>query len=419
MTIPNDVLPGGISSAARSLPPVDGIEFRVTRAEGPYVWDTSGRRYVDYAMAMGATVIGHTHPEVIAAVEKALHAGPMPGFAHERELEAAQALARFTAPLSQVVFANSGSEAVQLACKIARAVTGRRKIVKFAGAYDGWFMDVAFGTAGSEAARMAGPRPENDGMLLMRYNDLEDAAALFAEHEDIAAVLAESVMANAGCVMPAPGYLAGLQEIARRHGALMIADEVLVGFKTCAGLACTKLGLDPDLATLGKAIGSGIAVAAVVGKPEIMSVLTDGRVLRAGTYSGNPLAAAAVIASMGVIGRIDYDRFLASGDALRADIEEMFRRRGLPFCTSGFGSVFTPWFTERPPTTYEQALAAQRPDRAMDLHLALRRAGVIHMPSSWGRLFLSAAHDEAALAQTRAAFDRAAVQLSSASAPAA
>ena len=419
MTIPNDVLPGGISSAARSLPPIDGIEFRVSRAEGPYVWDTSGRRYVDYAMAMGATVIGHSHPEVIAAVEKALHAGPMPGFAHERELEAAQALARFTAPLSQVVFANSGSEAVQLACKIARAVTGRHKIVKFAGAYDGWFMDVAFGTAGSEAARMSGPRPENEGVLLLRYNDPEDAAALFAEHENIAAVLAESVMANAGCVMPAPGYLAGLQEIARRHGALMIADEVLVGFKTRAGLACTQLGLDPDLATLGKAIGSGIALAAVVGKPEVMAALSDGRVLRAGTYSGNPLAAAAVIASMGVIGRIDYGRFLASGDALRTDIEDLFRRRGMPFCTSGVGSIFTPWFTERPPTTYEQALAELRPDRAMDLHLALRRAGVIHMPSPWGRLFLSTAHDEGVFAQTRAAFDRAAAQLSSASASAA
>lgn len=418
MAISNDVLPGGISSAARGLPPIDGVEFRVTRAEGPYVWDTNGRRYVDYAMAMGATVIGHTHPEVIAAVEKALRSGPMPGFAHERELEAAQALAGFTAPLAQVVFANSGSEAVQLACKIARAVTGRRRIAKFAGAYDGWFMDVAFGNAGSDAARMSGSRPEKDDVLLLRYNDLDDARSLFAEHDDIAAVLAESVMANAGCVMPAPGYLAGLQDIARRHGALVIADEVLVGFKMRAGLACTNLGLDPDLATLGKAIGSGIAVAAVVGKPEVMSSLTDGRVLRAGTYSGNPVAAAAVVASMGVIGRLDYDRFLATGDALRADIEDMFRRRGMSFCTSGFGSVFTPWFSDRPPSTYEEALAALHPDRAMDLHLALRAAGVLHMPSPWGRLFLSTAHDESALALTRSAFDRAAAQLTSAAPPA-
>lgn len=411
MTIPNDALPGGISSAARGLPPVDGVEFRVSRAQGACVWDTAGRRYVDYSMAMGATVIGHTHPEVMSAVAATLQSGPLPGFAHEWELAAAQALVRFTAPLSQVVFANSGSEAVHLACKIARAVTGKSRIAKFAGAYDGWFTDVAFGNAGSEAARMAGPRPVNNGTVLLRYNDLEDAEALFAEYDDIAGILAEPVLANAGCIMPAPGYLARLQSLARQHGALVIADEVLIGFKTRPGLTSHHLGWDPDLAALGKAIGSGIPVAAVAGKPDVMSALVDGRVTRAGTYSGSALASAAVCATMAIIARLDYDRLLAAGDILRADIERSFRGRNLPIATTGYGSVFSLWFAERAPASYAEAAAAGRAELSMALHLALRHAGVLFAPSPWGRFFVSAAHDAEAMAQTREAFERAADRL--------
>lgn len=391
-------LVGGISSLGRALPPLDGQDFIVAKSSGPYLWNGNGRRYIDTAMAMGATLVGHAHPHVIEAVAKALELGPMPGFAHAREEEAAAALARNTGALDEVVFVNSGSEAVHLACRIARHVTGRRKIAKFAAAYDGWYDEVAFGTAGSPAASMDGNRrPKRGDMVLLRYNDEQDLEQLFADHPDTAAILAEPVLANAGTVLPKPSYLARLQETARRHGALVIADEVLMGFRIANGLAAHQLGLDPDLATVGKVIGSGIAVAAVLGKSAILGDLRSGKINRAGTYSGNPVACAAVIATAELLAQVDYARLLASGDRLRASIRSAGEKAGVPLSTAGYGSVFTIWFNSAVPATYEEALAGSRPDLSLQLHLALRRNGVVTMPSAFGRMFLTPAHDDGVL----------------------
>jgi len=391
-------LVGAVSSAARLLPPLDGQVLTVARSAGPWIWDSEGRRYADTALGFGGTVLGHAPAPVVEAVTQALRDGPLPAFAHAREEAAAAAIAAHAGPLDQVLFVSTGSEAVHLACRAARVATGRTRIAKMAGGFDGWLDDVAFGGAGAAESSFPGnARPETDRVSLLRFNDAEDAERLFAERDDIAAVLVEPVLANAGCVMPAPGYLLQLQAIARRHGALLIADEVLMGFRLHAGLTAHAMGLDPDLATLGKAIGSGIAVAAVAGRPEIMRAFADGSAVRAGTYSGNPLACAAVTATMDMLDAADYPALLARGEALRAAIVEAFAARGQAVSTSGHGDVFTLWPAAEPPRDYADARRLLRPDWSAALHAELRRRGVLVMPSGYGRLFLSFAHDQAVL----------------------
>jgi glutamate-1-semialdehyde 2,1-aminomutase len=408
-------LVGGISSAARALPAVDGHMPRIERSAGPYLWDTDGRRYVDTALGYGGTVLGHAPAPVIAAVEEALRQGPLPAFAHPREEAAAVALGSRTGPLSDVVFTNSGSEAVQLACAIARAVTGRRRIAKMAAGYDGWYDGINFGTAGSKDAELAtNSRPDNGSVVLLRFNDCEDTEQLFRDYPDIACIVVEPMLANAGCIMPAPGYLQHLQDTARRHGALLIADEVLTGFRMSAGLTSHAMGLDPDLASVGKAIGSGIAVAGVVGRPEIMAVCADGRAPRAGTYSGNPVASAAVIATIEMLERADYASLLAQGEAFRLAAETILRRAGLAACTTGVGTCFTLWFSGDAPTTYAEAVRAVRGDLNLALHHAMRRHGAMTVPTLYGRYYLSFAHDAEAMAQLTAAVEASAAEVAEA-----
>jgi len=397
-------LVGGISSAGRALPAVQGHAFQVTRSAGAYLWDDRGQRYLDTAMGFGATLLGHAPPQVLEAVAQAQAEGPMPSFAHAREEAAAAALAARCGDLSRVIFLNTGSEAVHLACRTARIATGRGRIVKFAAAYDGWYDSVAFGTVQSPAARMSGARPERDGMLLLRYNDFADVERLFAEYDDIAAILMEPVLANAGCLEPAPGYLQYVTDRAHRHGALVILDEVLMGFRLHPGLTGHLLGVDADLAAVGKAIGSGIPVAALLGKPDLMDLFERGQVVRAGTYSGNPPACAAVVATLDLLVPQDYLALLARGDALRARLATTFAAQGLPFTSSGYGSVFTPWNRDQAPTDYVQAEACADPEWTRALHFALRARGVLIMPFAYGRLYLTFAHDEAVLAELEAAF---------------
>jgi glutamate-1-semialdehyde 2,1-aminomutase len=365
----------------------------------------AGRRYVDTALGYGAALLGHAPAPVMEAVARALHNGPLPAFAHPAEEAAAAAIAAHTGPLQHVIFTNSGSEAVHLACRAARRVTGRGRIAKFAAGYDGWFDEQAFGNASSsEAALHGNERPQRPGMTLLRFNDQTDTELLFAEHADIAAVLVEPVLAGAGCLSPAPGYLRHLADTTRRHGALVIADEVLMGFRLHAGLASHMLDLDPDIVTLGKVIGSGIAVAAIAGRPEIMTVFTDGRAHRAGTYCGNPLASAAVLATMAALDHSDYPGLLARGDALRAAIVAAFAAAGTTVSTSGYGSVFSLWFTTAAPDRYTTAVEVACPERSLALHNALRRAAALVMPGPFGKIYLSFAHTTESMAALEAAF---------------
>jgi len=404
-------LPGNISSMIRRLPDLDGQAFVVSRAAGPRLIDTSGRSYVDFAMAMGATILGHAHPAVVEACRAALERGAMPGFSNEYEGAAADALVANAGPLTYATFVTTGSEAVHLACRIARKTTGRKVIAKIAAGFNGWYDDMAFAWSGSAEADLTGPRPLVNNVTLVRWNDLADLQALFAEIEDVAAVIIEPMLANAGSLRAPEGYLAEVARIARANGAMVISDEVLMGLRLHSGPTCLKLGFVPDLVTMGKAIGSGVPVAAVLGTETGFAAILDGRAARAGTYHGNPLVASAVLATMETLRAADYPAFLARGEAFRRDVEASFHAEGITVCTSGFGSVFSLWFAATPPATYTAAKPLIRPQVALDLHLALRRHGVVTIPGGWGRIFLSFAHDDKALAAARTAFAAAARDL--------
>lgn len=406
-------LPGGISSNGRMLPDMDGAPLLVASSQGSTLTDTEGRSYVDYAMAMGATLLGHAPAAVVEAICRAAETGPMPGFAHAGEEAAAAALTRHTGALRHATFVNTGSEAVHLACRIARQLTGRPLIVKASAGYDGWYDDMAFGMSGSPEAAATCQRPVRGQVALLRYNDCADVDALFAERRDIAGIIVEPLLANAGSIEADPEFLTHLQSKARAAGVVLIADEVLAGLRLHAGLSSHKIGWSPDLATLGKAIGSGVPVAAVVGTSEAFAPIVSGAVARAGTYNGNPLVCAAVSATMERLADADYQTLLARGAGLRAAIAEAFALRGLTVCTSGWDSVFSVWFAQTPPKSYAEALPLADANRSLSLHFALRRQGVLVMPSMWGRFFVSFAHGAEDLARTSQALAAAAGELSS------
>ncbi len=403
-----------VSSSARTLPDLDGRGLTIVSSAGPYLFGDDGKRYVDTAMGFGGTMLGHANPAVVAAATQAIRNGSLPAFSHPGEERAAAALARRLAPLERTIFTNSGSEAVHLAARIARTVTGRKRVAKMAAGFDGWLDDIAFGNVATpEAGFHDQHRPTTDRTTLLRFNDFADVERLFAENDDIAAVLYEPVLANAACIMPAEGFLAHVEEVARRNGALLIADEVLMGFRLRAGLSSHHFGLDPDIATIGKAMGSGIPVSAVVGKTDIMDAYQDAKGLRGGTFSGNPIACAAVEATLPQLDTMDYAALREAGDGLRAFIERSFGAWGIPVTTSGYGNVFGIWFSPTAPADYDAAHGIADPDRSRRLHLALRRRDVLVMPSPYGRLYTTFAHDAEALGLLHEAFAAAAEAMGS------
>lgn len=406
-------LVGDVSSAARILPDLDGDKLFIKSAKGAYLFDDRGRKYIDTALGFGAVLLGHSNDSVNAAVAQALTDGAAPSWAHVREHGAATALAGHTGELSKVMFTNSGSEAVHLACRAARAYTGRGKIAKMAAGFDGWFDDVSFGNVSSkEAAFEDGARPSTSRTTLIRFNDFADVERLFAEDTDIAAVILEPMLANAGCIMALPGYLKHVQDIAHKHGALVICDEVLMGFRLYAGLAGLREGLDPDLATVGKAIGNGVPVSAVVGKPHILEGFEQNRVARGGTFSGNPMACAAVSTTLAHLDDSDYERLIQRGNDLRVTIEAIFESHGITITTTGYGNVFGIWRSVTAPVTYEDAAKMANPAFTKALHLALREAGLTMMPSPYGRIYISFEHTPIVIEEMKVAFEKAAGKLS-------
>ncbi|WP_175760052.1 aspartate aminotransferase family protein [Burkholderia anthina] len=405
-------LVGDVSSSARCFPLMDGKPVAIARSNGPYVWDDTGKRYIDTVLGFGGTILGHAPSAVTEAASAALMTNPLPAVNHPSEEAAAAALAQRMGKLNRVIFTNSGSEAVHLALRVARVVTGKRRVVKIAAGFDGWLDGVVFGNVGSAEARFKpGQRPANDFVTVIRYNDFDDVDQVFAEFNDIAAILVEPMLANAACIPAVEGYLAHLQATAHKHGALLVCDEVLMGFRLHAGLTSHMYGIDPDLVSVGKAIGSGIAVSAVVGKAEYMRVAEEGRALRGGTFSGNPVACAAVLATMPALDSSDYHALRVRGDSLRASIVESFRRNGRAVSTSGYGNVFSIWFSDEPPTTYDEGLALVNSELSMALHLHLRREGILVMPSPYGRMYLSFAHDDAVVNEMKQVFDRVAEEM--------
>ncbi|KYC17786.1 aspartate aminotransferase family protein [Pseudomonas sp. ABFPK] len=405
-------LVGDVSSAARILPDLNGEALFISHAKGAYLWDDKGRKYIDTALGFGAVLVGHADDDINSEVAQALGGSASPSWAHIREHGAASALAAHTGNLTKVVFNNSGSEAVHLACRIARTYTGKGKIAKMAAGFDGWLDDVAFGNVSTqEAAFKDGERPSTPRTTLLRFNDFDDVERLFQEDKDIAAVILEPMLANAGCIMASPGYLQHVQNVARKHGALVISDEVLMGFRRHAGLASHLEGLDPDLASVGKAIGNGIPVSAVVGKAEVMAVVEAGRAARGGTFSGNPMACAAVTSTLAKLDAADYEALTARGDKLRESIIDTFKGAGITVTTSGYGNVFGIWLGDKEPRNYEEAAKLANPAFTKSLHLALREAGLMIMPSPYGRLYISFEHSPEVIEEMKAAFKYAAAKL--------
>jgi glutamate-1-semialdehyde 2,1-aminomutase len=410
------VLPGGVNSPVRAFRGVGGTPVFVRAAAGAWLEGEDGRHYVDYIGGYGPHILGHGHPAIVAAVERALRLGTAFGAPTVAEVELGERIAAALPAVEMVRLVNSGTEATMSALRLARAATGRRKLIKFAGCYHG-HADPFLVAAGSGAATIG--IPSSPGVppavtadtLVAPYNDLEAVEAHFAAAPDaIAAVFVEPVAGNMSLVPPEPGFLAGLRALCDRHGALLVFDEVMTGFRVAWGGAQVLFDVRPDLTTLGKVIGGGLPIGAYGGPAELMrQIAPAGPVYQAGTLSGNPLAVAAGLAALGELGRDDpspYDLLERSGARLQAGIEEAARRRGVACRIERQGSMLGLFFTAAPVRRLEDVDASDRALFARVFHRLLAH-GVHLPPSPYEALFVSTAHGEAEIAATLEAFDRA------------
>lgn len=402
-----EVIPGGVNSPVRSFRSVGGTPPFIARGEGPYLYDVDGNRYIDYFLSWGPLILGHAHPEVVEAIRETALRGTSYGAPTELELELAREIIAFYPGLEMVRMVNSGTEATMSALRLARAATGRPKVVKFAGNYHGHH-DSLLVRAGSGATDLG--VPDSPGVapgaardtVIVPYNDLEAVRAAFREHgPEIAAVIVEPVAGNMGLVLPRPGFLEGLRAVTREHGALLIFDEVLCGFRLPGGSAAAHYGVDPDLVTLGKVIGGGLPVGAYGGKRRFMELVAPaGPVYQAGTLSGNPLAMAAGLTQLRILRRPGVLEAIEARTArLVAGLNELLARRGLPYRAQGIGSLWGLFFAADPVYDYESALRSDTRLFARYFHALLRR-GVYIAPSQFEAGFMSLAHGDAELDAT-------------------
>lgn len=380
------------------------------RADGAYFFDADGHRLLDYTLGWGPLILGNNHPAINAAIERQLTRGYAYGAQHWGEIELAERMVRVLPGVERVVFSNTGTEAVQVALRLARAYTQRTKIIKFEGHYHGWLNNVLVSYR-LKPGDPCGPLPACGGQppsefaetLVLPWNDLPAVDETFRQFPgQIAAVLTEPILANGGSCLPDDGYLRGLVETCRTHGAVSIFDEVITGFRIALGGAREFFGVGPDLSVYGKALAAGFTLSAVGGKAALFEVLQDGRTIHAGTYNGNPISLAAARATIDALAAPGvFDELEAHGSAVRAALEAEASRRGVPLLTTGCGSVFSAHFgLLRAPRNYRETLRADM-QRYGRFRLAMLRRGVHLLPD--GRWYVGAAHGEAELAAVRAA----------------
>lgn len=396
------VIPGGVNTSLRRFEP----RLAFTKADGAVMTDADGKEYVDYHAAFGPTVLGHNHPVVTARVKESLDRLDLLGAGTtELEIELAQRICRHVPSAEKVLFTNSGSEATYSAVRLARAATGRKLLIKFQGCYHGWHDGVLLNVIstpeklGARDPISAGSLSEVlENTLVCPFNDLDAVEAALTQHKDeVAAIILECIPHNIGCVMPEPGFLEGLRELTRRHGTILIFDEVITGFRHGLGGYQKVAGVTPDLTTMGKSMANGYPIAAIAGRRDLMDMYNTnpgGTVFFAGTYNAHPLATAAALATLDVLEQPEsYSRLFGLGERMRAGLRAIMERRGVPATVAGFGSVFLTYFMSGPIRSYGDLL---RNDGAK--FVAYRRAlldrGFFKLPMNLKRACVSLSHTE-------------------------
>jgi glutamate-1-semialdehyde 2,1-aminomutase len=393
------LIPGGVNSPVRAFRGVGGTPFFVARAEGARLFDVDGRSYLDYVMSWGPLILGHAPKRVTEAVREAAERGTSYGAPTPGEVELAREIRAAVPSMPLLRLTSSGTEAAMSALRVARGFTGRSKLVKFEGGYHG-HADSLLVKAGSGGATFG--VPDSLGVpaelarltLTVPYNDLDAVrAVLEAEGRDVAAVIVEPVAGNMGVVPPAPGFLAGLRELTGLHGALLVFDEVITGFRVAYGGAQARFGVTPDLTILGKIIGGGLPVAAYGGRRDVMECVSPlGGVYQAGTLSGNPLAVAAGLEMLRALREPGvYETLESRAAALEAGLREAAARAAVPATVNRVGSMLTAFFAPDPVTDWTSAARADRARYGRFFHAMLAR-GVYLAPSQFEAAFLSTAH---------------------------
>jgi glutamate-1-semialdehyde 2,1-aminomutase len=398
-------IPGGVNSPVRAFKGVGGTPIFIARGEGCRVWDADGNESIDYLSSWGPLIAGHANDEIIDAVAIAAGDGTSFGAPTEREVIFAEQIHDIVPSMEKLRLVSSGTEATMSALRLARGATGRDKIIKIDGGYHG-HSDYLLVSAGSGAATLGIPgsggvtKGSAADTLTVPWNDLESVRAIL-EREPIAALIVEPVCGNIGCVPPKDGYLAGLRALTKEHGALLIFDEVITGFRVAYGGAQERFGVTPDLTCLGKIIGGGLPVGAYGGRADLMAhIAPDGPVYQAGTLSGNPLAVAAGMKMLEILGRPGtYEKLDALAKRLVEGMAACAREASVPLTSNRVGSMFTGFFTATPVTDYASAKTCDTARYAKWFH-AMLDGGVHFAPSQFECGFVSLAHDDRALDKT-------------------
>jgi glutamate-1-semialdehyde 2,1-aminomutase len=409
------VIPGGVNSPVRAFRAVGGTPRFMVRASGPYLWDADGTRYVDLVSSWGPMIVGHAHPAVVDAVRTAASQGLSFGTPTTGEIELAEEIVRRVEPVEQVRLVNSGTEATMSAIRLARGATGRAAVVKFAGHYHG-HVDALLVAAGSGIATFGVPSsPGITGAqavdtIVLPYNDINAARAVFAARGDeIACVIAEAAAGNMGVVAPDPGFNAALRELCHAHGALLVLDEVMTGFRVSAAGWFGLEQVPADLYTFGKVMSGGLPAAAFGGSAELMSHLAPaGPVYQAGTLSGNPVAMAAGLATLRAADREVYARLDAAAARLAGLLDEALDAHGVPHVVQAAGSLLSVLFTGSGPVRDYAGVQATQTWRYPALFHALLEHGVYVAPSAFEAWFVSAALDDESFEVIAAALSHAA-----------